>query len=1057
MTLASVGRGLCAVAGLFGAGGLLGWISGNGLLTTLLPGQPVMQPITALGLTLLAIAGFTASARRIARLVSRALAFVVVLVGLAILCEYIFKVDLGIDQFLHPGGPGPHPGRPSPPTAIALALLGASTLVFDTRPKSLARPSEWLALAGGLTALIGLMGHVFGAEPVVRLHRVPVIGIAFPTAVALLLFTIGVLFQRSDVGLMAVATSRGPGGITFRRLVLPVVLAPAVVGFIVMRIYHARELDDPAVATAILAATMSVIGLALMPFSAIPLNRTHDELTASRARTRELVERASDGIFIADGDGRYVDVNEAGCKLLDMTKEEIVGKHMRDLLPEEDAERLAAAREALLAGGAAISEWRMRHKSGAYVWTEVSATILPDGRWQALVRDITARKSAQEAVKLAQDRLEGIISTASDAIISVDAAQRITMANGAAARMFGYSRDEMLGMQLDALLPELPEGDARAVVGRRKDGTMFPVEAATSRLRVGNQLTSTAVVRDVTARVALERELREARTFLENVLESSLDYGVVATDLERLVVLWTAGAERNFGFARDEILGRRVDILYRPEDLESGVVLAQFARALAEGGAVEILPQRRRDGSHFIARTVVSRRMSAEGTPLGYVVVSRDITDEARRAAQDRVLAEIAAPLTASLDRGQIIASVMEILVRDLADACVLDLLVKPGDTSLVQRSRIASKDSPQAPAWRQLEALALDPLRASFGRAVLASQRMTVVSHVTREHLDRLAQNEEHRALLHELGPVSTLAVPLPTHGTLIGALTLVSTDPDRRYSEHDAPFVQALGDRLAATLENARLFEVAENAIAARDDVLRIVVHDLRNPLATATLAAEAMTREHDERRQRTVQQTDRILRALGRANHLIKDLLDISKLESGGLEIEPAPLDLEAVLREAIEMHAATAAAAKLELAGGVEPDLPPAWADEARVQQVLGNLLGNACKFTPPGGRIDVSIYGRGGQIEVCVADTGPGIPPDHVEHLFDRFWQARKGDRRGAGLGLAIAKGIVEAHHGRIWVESEVGRGSRFCFTLPVVPESTYHESEGRPDSTTSAS
>jgi PAS domain S-box-containing protein len=1062
MTLARVGRSLCVAGGLLGAIGLLGWISGVVVLTTFLPGQPVMQPNTGAALVFIAVAGWLAAPRdatRLARNASRVLALVVTLLAATTLAEYGFGVDLGIDRLLHLGGAGPMPGRPSPPTAVALLFLGLSLVMFDSRPLGRARPSEWLALAAALSALIGLMGHVFGAEPLYRIHRAPVIGVALPTAVALMLLSVGLLFVRGDVGLMAVATSRGPGGVLFRRLVLPVVLAPAVVGYVVMRFYEAWEVEDAAVAAAVIASVMSIIGLTLMPFSAVPLNREHAELEESRSRTRELMERASDAIFLADLEGRYVYVNEAGRNLLGMTNDELIGKRITDLIPAEDHPRLDAQRAALLAGASDIGEWRIRHKNGEYVWVEVSTKILSDGRWQAIVRDIRARKAAEYAAKLAQDRLEGIISTASDAIIAIDDDHRITMFNNGAARIFGYSRDEIIGEPLDLLLPESvrethhrdihafaeelhgarPMGAGRPIVGRRKNGSTFPAEAAISRLQVDGKLTFTAIVRDMTARVELEHQLREARTFLENVLESSLEYCVIATDLERRIVLWNAGAERNYGYARSEIVGQRVDAIYQPPDLDSGVVSSIFAKALDEGSVAAILPQHRKDGTQLIARMVVSRRIGIDGAPVGYVIVSRDNTREHHRAEQDRVLGELAAPLIASLDRGRILTSVQETLVQRLADACVLDLLADPSDPKSLQRSRIVGRDPKKR--WKVLEGLALDPSRASLGRAALATHRATVVSHVTREHLDHLAQNEEHRALLDELAPVSTLSVPLPAHGTFVGVLTLVSTDPNQRFSDDDVPFVQSIGDRLASALENTRLFEVAENAIAARDDVLRVVAHDLRNPLATASLAVESMGRLRDERRQNTTKLTERILRALGRANNMIDDLLDIAKLDSGGFAIEPVPADLAVITREAIDVHAGSAAAARVDLTCRIEEDLPPAWADEARVHQVLGNLIGNALKFTPAGGHIEVSVRERAEQLEVCVADTGPGIPPDQIEHLFDRFWQARKTDRRGAGLGLAIAKGIVEAHHGRIWVESEVGRGSRFLFTLPVVPTS----------------
>jgi signal transduction histidine kinase len=167
------------------------------------------------------------------------------------------------------------------------------------------------------------------------------------------------------------------------------------------------------------------------------------------------------------------------------------------------------------------------------------------------------------------------------------------------------------------------------------------------------------------------------------------------------------------------------------------------------------------------------------------------------------------------------------------------------------------------------------------------------------------------------------------------------------------------------------------------------------------------------------------------------MIDDLLDISRIEAGRLAIDPAPEPVGPIVREAIETHRASAEEHGIELGFRLDDPLPPVIADRDRVLQVLGNLLANAVKFTPAGGRVEVGASREGEEVRWWVEDSGPGIPPEHLPHLFDRFWQARRSHRRGLGLGLAIVKGLVEAHGGRVWVESEPGRGSRFQFTLPA--------------------
>ena len=239
-------------------------------------------------------------------------------------------------------------------------------------------------------------------------------------------------------------------------------------------------------------------------------------------------------------------------------------------------------------------------------------------------------------------------------------------------------------------------------------------------------------------------------------------------------------------------------------------------------------------------------------------------------------------------------------------------------------------------------------------------------------------------------------------------------------------------------------RMYEEARQAVEAREEVLKVVSHDLRNPLGTIAMSTQFMLEEPALPEPMRVKQLKAIQRAGERMNRLIQDLLNVARMEAGRLVVEPGRVEMTAVLGEALEMLRPLAADKGITLSAEAVPDAagapPPAvFADAGRVLQVLSNLVGNAIKFTPSGGRVSIRAeraMGLPGRVRVAVSDTGPGIPPDQLPHIFGRFWQANKGDRRGIGLGLAIAKGIVEAHGGRLEVESRVGEGATFSFTLP---------------------
>ena len=239
-------------------------------------------------------------------------------------------------------------------------------------------------------------------------------------------------------------------------------------------------------------------------------------------------------------------------------------------------------------------------------------------------------------------------------------------------------------------------------------------------------------------------------------------------------------------------------------------------------------------------------------------------------------------------------------------------------------------------------------------------------------------------------------------------------------------------------------RAQEGLRQAVRARDEVVAVVSHDLRNPLGTIAAAAGLLL-ELDVTTEKRREHLRLIVRAADRMNRLIGDLLDVARIESGSLSVRTAPVPVEPLLEEAIELLEPLAQEKGLVLLCRVDPDARNVMADRDRVLQVLSNLIGNAVKFSRPGAvRLSVGP-GKGDTMVFSVADTGPGIPAEAVEHVFDRFWRQNQTDRQGAGLGLAIVKGIVQAHGGEVWVESRPGEGSTFSFSLPAARAEAHGE------------
>jgi signal transduction histidine kinase len=257
------------------------------------------------------------------------------------------------------------------------------------------------------------------------------------------------------------------------------------------------------------------------------------------------------------------------------------------------------------------------------------------------------------------------------------------------------------------------------------------------------------------------------------------------------------------------------------------------------------------------------------------------------------------------------------------------------------------------------------------------------------------------------------------------------------------DGPDLHALDAELEAAQrelasEHARLADAlarTESALGMRDEVLAIVAHDLRAPLnAVQTSAAFLMDVELAEPERRRLLHV--IRRAASGMNGLIEDLLDVARMESGAFTVDLHRLDFGALAAEVCEQFRPQATEGGRTLECDVERDIPPVSVDRDGMSRVLENLIGNALKFTRAGGSVTVRVRRQGDGVSCAVADTGVGIPRDELPHLFERFWQARRYRRGGAGLGLAIARGVVEAHGSQLSVESELGRGSVFSFVLP---------------------
>jgi signal transduction histidine kinase/DNA-binding NarL/FixJ family response regulator len=410
----------------------------------------------------------------------------------------------------------------------------------------------------------------------------------------------------------------------------------------------------------------------------------------------------------------------------------------------------------------------------------------------------------------------------------------------------------------------------------------------------------------------------------------------------------------------------------------------------------------------------------------------------ARRRAQDALafLAEASSALSGSLEFGETLQQVLRLAVPRLADWATIDLREEDGS---VRRVALAHADPAKEPLIEELRRR--QPLEEPSHplMRVMLSGRSELHSEVPALEPLLAGSGPGYLELLEALGVSSAVLVPLRARERIFGVLSLVMGASGRRFGPEDLVIAEDVARRAANAVETAWLFRDAQATIKTREDILAMVAHDLRNPLGAIKTSASLLvklTPREDERWQRHLKYTDTIMRSARRMEGLIHDLLELASIEGGRLSINRAPHAASALVDEAVEMLQPLALEKSLDLHAVEGADTDAVDCDKDRVLQIFSNLIGNSLKFTPSGGTVTVGAAAESDAVRFSVTDTGPGMSEDQMAHLFERYWQARRVPGLGIGLGLSIAKALVEAHGGRITVESRLGAGTTFHFTLP---------------------
>jgi PAS domain S-box-containing protein len=693
------------------------------------------------------------------------------------------------------------------------------------------------------------------------------------------------------------------------------------------------------------------------------------------------------------------------------------------------------------------------------------------------IGEFVERMRIQRIAEEHEARKTAVVDAALDCIVMIDADGRITEFNRAAEKTFGYRPEDVIGRPMaEAILPErlrdqytravaehfaregsdtlLPRGE---VVGMRADGSEFPMELAIRRIPVEGSLSYAGFIRDITDRHKAQDELRHSLSLLQATLESTAD-GLLVVDHEGRIVsfnqkmadMWgiprgvleSGDDARAIGIAVQQLRDpdaflARVRALYDTPDESSFDVLE-----LKDGRTFERYSQPQRIGDRSVGRVWsfrdVTERTRAEEQ--ARALVREQVARAEAEAASERsaFLAEASRVLASSFDYHTTLAALARLAVPMVADYCTVDVLRSDGTYASVGGAFLDPAEEPVRLSARPLrpeEVTASHPIAR-----VLSEGGPVLIADVPEGAGSHWFSSDEVQQAVESLDPHSVLSVPLTGSDRTLGVLTLAMSSSDRHYGAADVAMAEELARRAAVAIEHAELYQAAQRATRARDNVLAVVAHDLRNPLNTILMGADLLSEVAASGQPVEARHTEIIVRAGRRMDRMIQDLLDVQRMDSGRLTVDTRAESVAEMVGETVELLRPLADGGGILLTADLPTNLPRVRADAARVQQVLSNLIGNALKFTPRGGSIRVTAERADAEVRVYVVDTGAGIAPDQLPHVFSRGWQARAGDKRGIGLGLAIARGLVEAHGGRIWVESASGRGSVFVFTLPLAED-----------------
>jgi PAS domain S-box-containing protein len=781
---------------------------------------------------------------------------------------------------------------------------------------------------------------------------------------------------------------------------------------------------------------------------------TGQALRESEEQYRTLFESIDEGLCIIEVifdqqdkpvDYRFLEVNPAFERQTGLTGAR--GRTVREFVPKHEEHWFDIYGRISRTGEPARFEQRAAQLNrwyDVYAWRHGRPQ---DRQVAVLFNDVTARKNAEEALRRSEQELSDFFDNATMAMHWVGSDGIILRANQAELDMLGYGRDEYVGRHItefhvdrpviDDILTCLTRGEPvreRPARLRCRDGSIRDVLIDSSaRFENGRFIHTRCFTRDVTERKRVDQDLGK----LAAIVETS-DDAIIGKDLNGVITSWNLGAERMFGYTAQEVIGRPVTILIPPDRIDEEPTIL---RRIREGLRIEHYEteRRRKDGALIHISLGVSPILDGTGKIIGASKIARDITERKRaeaRAQEDartrEALYVVSRTLAGELDMDRMVQAVTDTATEFSGaqfGAFFYNVKNAAGESYLLYALSGAPREA--------FEKFGM-PRNTAVFEPTFSGREVVRLDDVTKD--PRYGKNAPYYGMPKGHLPVrSYLAAPITSRtGEVFGALFFGHEQPGV-FTERAEKLVTGIAAQAAVAMDNARLVAQLRESDRNKDDFLAMLSHELRNPLAPmrhcVTLLQQA---DEGEIRRHAGEILDRQVEHMTR---LVEDLLDISRISRGDIDLRKNEVDLADVVRIAVETSRPLFEAAGHRLDVNLPRSPVNVVADRLRLAQVFSNLLNNAAKYTPAGGRIGLELSKANGTVAISVRDNGIGIAAGDMPRLFSMYTQLEGGRRRapgGLGVGLALARQLVELHGGTIEARSEgAGHGSEFTVRIPL--------------------